>query len=736
MKTTVSNPVMNKFGTFSGVFIPSILTILGVIMYLRMGWVVGNVGLNQTFFIVTISSLVTFITGLSISAMATNMKVGAGGAYYMISRSFGLEPGAAIGIPLFFAQAISIAFYITGFAESIQAVFPFVPMKIVGVLTLVLIFATVFYSTNIALKAQTFIFIIIVLSLISLFMGKPQEGFNISESVSLRRVGFWTVFAVFFPAVTGILSGVSMSGDLKNPRFSIPVGTIAAILVGYVIYMFIPWYLWNSASPLDLVEDSVIMKKISIFAPLIFLGIWGATLSSALGSLLAAPRTLMAMAQDKVLPKFLTKTNSDGVPTSATIISFALALVCIVAGEFNIIAPVLTMFFLTTYGVLNLISGMEAYIGNPTWRPTFRVHWLISLSGAICCLGIMLMINAGATYVALITTLVIYFYMKKRNLTASWSDIRPSLLLFRIRSLLYQLEDHDLDAKSWRPNIVSIAKNPLSELAHFQLTNSFAGSTGFKTIAITGSNQSDFELNKLSEFQDFLASKGIRSFVKGCDQGSIDQTALNFIKYYGIGTIKPNLYSVAFDESLEKVRDLVRLSFVVEKFRKNLIIVRNKNLSDLSEHLEYTKRPNINIWWGEKDDNNCHLMLSLALLMKENKLWKGAKISIKTLVRTKEDKIASEKLFDHLIQESRIKSVVHEVTKLSENEEKFEVIEKLSKDSSLNIIGIKSPADFNDISEDLYKNYLSELFDKTKALGLCIYILSEESIDLGELFVD
>ena len=129
--------VKSGFGTFKGVYTPSILTILGVIMYLRVGWVLGNVGLTQTLLIVTLACTITFLTALSIAATATNMKIGAGGTYYMISRSLGVEPGAAIGLPLFFSQTLGISFYVAGFAESVNSLFPQLPMKAIGVVTLV-----------------------------------------------------------------------------------------------------------------------------------------------------------------------------------------------------------------------------------------------------------------------------------------------------------------------------------------------------------------------------------------------------------------------------------------------------------------------------------------------------------------------------------------------------------------------------------------------------------------------
>ena len=221
----------NGLGTFGGVFTPSILTILGVIMYLRFGWVVGNVGLLGTLIIVTLATSITFLTGLSIASIATDQKVKTGGAYYMISRSLGIESGGAIGISLYIAQALSVALYTVGFAESVVAVFPSLNEKWLGIITTIIITGITLGSAKAAIRAQYVIMIGIGLSLLALFLGSPIEetkielwGVSGGESES-----FWTVFAVFFPAVTGIMAGVNMSGDLKNPSKSIPKGTFYAI---------------------------------------------------------------------------------------------------------------------------------------------------------------------------------------------------------------------------------------------------------------------------------------------------------------------------------------------------------------------------------------------------------------------------------------------------------------------------------------------------------------------------
>ncbi len=370
-------------GTFGGVFTPSILTILGVIMYLRLGWVVGSVGLLGTLGIVTISTGITFLTALSVSTIATDRRVRIGGAYYMISRSLGVESGGAIGLPLYTALALSVALYTIGFAESFVAVFPQVSQRGVALVVTVLVAALAMKSATVAIRAQYLIMAAIGISLLSLLLGRPVEP---SEAELVRQdpegtVGFWIVFAVFFPAVTGIMAGVNMSGDLRSPARSIPIGTMAAVGVGYLVYIIVAVVLAFRADAASLVEDPLIMRRIAFWGDAILLGVWGATLSSAVGSILAAPRVLQALALDGVLTargRWVGRGSGPRhEPRIGTILTLGIALVAVLLGDLDAIAPILTMFFLTTYLVLNLAAGIEALVASPSFRPAFRVHWTL-----------------------------------------------------------------------------------------------------------------------------------------------------------------------------------------------------------------------------------------------------------------------------------------------------------------------------------------------------------------------
>ena len=303
---------IKKFGTFAGVFTPSLLTILGVIMYMRLGWVVGNAGLIGAIAIILIAHVISITTGLSISSVATDKKIGAGGVYYVLSRSMGIPIGGSIGIALYTGTAFSIALYLIGFSESFNGYFGFGmtinDFRITGSIALISLTILALISTSVALKAQYIILTAIAVSIVSIALGTHEFA---PESIKLIAhegdVNLEIIFAIFFPAVTGFTAGIAMSGDLKDPKTSIPKGTLWAIAVGLVVYLAIAIFMALTINSTELKSDYNILMKIALYAPAVVAGIWGATLSSALGGILGGPRILQAMSIDKVTPRLFAK---------------------------------------------------------------------------------------------------------------------------------------------------------------------------------------------------------------------------------------------------------------------------------------------------------------------------------------------------------------------------------------------------------------------------------------------
>lgn len=401
---------VRSLGTFGGVFTPSFLTIIGVIMYLRFSWVVGNAGLWQTLAIVVIANAITLITALSVSSIASNERMETGGAYFMVSRVLGYEAGGGIGVPLYLSQSLSVALYTIGFAEAVGPFLPGVSAIAVALVTMVVLALFGVVGSGLMIRLQYVILVLIALSFVSIALGFRVNTTNFSPSYG-EGLGFWAVFAVFFPAVTGILAGVSMSGDLKNPAKSIPRGTLLAVLGGFLAYILVPVMLAFTIARDDL-PVSTALRDASRWPALVTVGVIGATLSSAIGSLLAAPRTLQALGIDRIAPAiFAHGVGRKQEPLVALALTIAIGAAAIVLGSLNAVAEVLTMFFLTTYGVLNLSAGMEHLVDNPSYRPAIRVPSWVSFLGAAACLAVMILIGPVSAVVAVVAVGAIFLLL-------------------------------------------------------------------------------------------------------------------------------------------------------------------------------------------------------------------------------------------------------------------------------------------------------------------------------------
>jgi amino acid transporter len=443
-----------KLGTFEGVFTPTLLPILGVILYLRLGWVVGNVGLLYAIIIIVLAHLATITTGLSMSSMATNIKVGAGGFYSIITKSLGIEAAGAIGIPLFLSQALSTALYVAGFTEVLRSFFPDISSKLIASIILLVLFGLANYGAKFVMKIQYLIMAIIGLSLVVFFAGSGNsEGIT---WVTNGQESFWLVFAVFFPAVTGISTGVALSGDLKNPRKSIPVGMMTAIAVGFIIYIACAYFLAREANSEELVSNYLIMKQIAIWSPLIIAGVLGATFSSALGSILAAPRILMALGQDHTLPfsKLWAKQSKSGEAIYSLFFTVIIIEISLLLGELNTIAPLLTMFFLITYGSINFSVFIEKIVGITSFRPGFAIPTIIPLIGGIWCFTVMFLINSIFAAIALLVIVGIYIIQIKRGLSIPRGDVRSAIFNMVAEWSASVSANMPRSAKIWKPNIL------------------------------------------------------------------------------------------------------------------------------------------------------------------------------------------------------------------------------------------------------------------------------------------
>lgn len=428
-----------KFGMFAGVFTPTVLTILGAIMYLRTGWVVGNAGLGGAIAIILLAHVITVTTGLAVSSVVTNTRVGAGGAFAIISQSLGLEVGGSVGIPLFLAQGISIALYVLAFTESWLRIFPTHSELLVAILTFVAVFIIVYISAQFASKTQFLILVIVGFSLFAILLasfpiqGRPGLTATPQFWGEFKDGNFWETFAVFFPAVTGIMVGISMSGSLRKPREDIPVGTMSAIGLTLLIYLALAYWLSRIASADELLTNTTIMVDKAFWGWAILAGMLGATFSSALGSLVAAPRVMQALALYKIIPfsQYFSHESVDGEPRQAMFfaggVGFIALLIALAGGGLDAIAGVITMFFLITYGMLNVVVLIEQTLDTVSFRPTFSVPRLVPFIGVLGCTFVMFLINPLFSLIAIVLVLGLYAYLARRQLVSLDSDVRSGL---------------------------------------------------------------------------------------------------------------------------------------------------------------------------------------------------------------------------------------------------------------------------------------------------------------------
>ncbi|RKY88996.1 hypothetical protein DRQ09_02105, partial [candidate division KSB1 bacterium] len=714
-----------RFGTFGGVFTPNVLTILGIILFLRIGWVVGNAGLKGALLIIVLSNFITLLTGLSLSAISTNIEVKTGGSYYLISRSLGLEIGGSIGIPLYLSQAISVAFYIIGFSESIISSFPFHNLKLISSIVCIIFGIIAYIGASFAIKIQYVILSILSLSLISFFAGPVNPNIVINyTSHYTEGYTFWKVFAVFFPAVTGIMTGVSMSGDLKNPSKSIPRGTLLSIGITFLIYIFTAYRLSSNVPVNLLITDNLVMKRISLIPELILVGVWASTLSSALGSIVAAPRTLQALSLDNILPRFFSlKLGSKTEPRIGVITTFLIAIFIIQLGNLNFVATIITMFFLNTYGMVNFTAGFEKMVGNPSYRPKLKVHWIISILGAFGCYYTMFLINASATIIAIIISYGIFFLLERRSLNQVWGDVRSGIWFELSRFALLKLESTPWSPKNWRPNIMVFTglpqyRRPLTLLAEW-----LSKGKGLITLfqIVTGDINSDS-----SKGMKEIAYKNIKQFIKENNLKAFGKVEIVkeftegvrvIAQSHGIGGLNPNVTLFGWSREPLKQTNLMSLVRDLVRLKKSVLILK------FDEKKEFGNHKTIDIWWGGKGGNGM-MMILIAYLITLNSLWRRAKIRILMVIDNPKGTDKAQANIKRLLENARLNAEVKILTRESSEQPIEEVLGKLSHNTDLTILGTAVPEKGNE------EKFAKRIENMVKLTRTTLIVRSTETEDI------
>ncbi|MCB0212719.1 MAG: Na-K-Cl cotransporter [Anaerolineae bacterium] len=678
-KSNGDDAQIKKFGTFGGVFTPNVLTILGVIMYLRLGWVVGNAGIVGAVIIILMAKTVTICTGLSMSSITTNIKIGAGGAYSIISKSLGLEAGGSIGIPLYIAQTLSAALYIIGFTEGWLRVFPDHNPMLVSSIAWIGLLTISYISADLAIKVQFVIMAIMAASIVSFLFSPAPILPEINYVGHFEKANFWVVYAIFFPAVTGIMAGANMSGDLRDPRRSIPVGTMSSIIVTMIIYISMAVVVGLVSTPDELLNNQMVMVDKALWGPAVLAGIMGATLSSALGSMLGAPRLLQALAEQKTVPfyKQMAVKTASNEPRNAIIVTGIMIEAAILLGNLDALAVLITMFFLITYGTLNLVVFLQQSMQIISFRPTFKVPRFVSLFGAVSCTFMMFLINPVFSVVAIFVIIAIYIWLTRKGLDADFGDIRGGLFLTlaeRAARLADQFPDHQI---SWKPDLLVPIKDPKVWAGSMLFIRNITYPSGSIFAFTVKEDEAHIEedqaaltelLSPLKE-QNILVNSVVledEEFLHGAKLviqtlrggsfrpntlfltvgGEWDRTPMMDSKGNGsvlkkIGSFRKNVFGPTKRD--DTINQIVALA---SRYKMGVILLRQH------PRMAFGVQKNVNLWLRDKSPN-WHLAILIALQLQLN--W-GGKINLVTVAENGEEKARLRDFLNRLSDQARLPS--------------------------------------------------------------------------------
>ncbi len=672
----MANSTKKSFGT-APVYFTAIATILGAILFLRFGFAVGTLGFWGVIGVILLGHLVTIPTALAISEIATNKRVEGGGEYFIISRSFGLNIGATIGFALFISQAISVAFYIIAFTEAFESLFNWfnnrfgfsLPRQLISIPAMIGLSVLILKKgAAVGMKTLYVVVAILIVSLVLFFLGSTEYAETHTFSFTTAAAGeggqFFIVFAIIFPAFTGMTAGVGLSGDLKKPSRSIPLGTILATLTGMVVYFFIVWKLASSASPEALSDptNQLVMGDIAIAGGLIIpLGLAASTFSSAIGSILVAPRTLQALAGDRSFPS--RKINSvlekgrgeTNEPFNATLVTVAIALVFVIIGDVNTVAGIITMFFMVTYGSLCLISFLHHFGSAPSYRPSFRSRWILSLVGFVASIWVMFKINTVFALGAYLIMILLYLYINnyhkdRKGLVSIFTNA-----LFQLNRNLHVYVQQTRKSRSkeeWRPSAICISRDSFKRDRAFQLLNWISHKYGFGTyihlIEDYYSNasrlKSEEELEKLIKS---FSGKGTHVFVDTMISPSYTSAVAQAIQLPGISGMENNMVIFEYDrENPDSLKEIVENFALVNAGMFDVCIFGSTKRS-------INFKNDIHVWIRSDDYENSHLMILLSFIIQGHPAWRRSEIKIFDICQSENEQETRKKL-EELVKTGRL----------------------------------------------------------------------------------
>lgn len=557
---------VKKFGTFNGVIRPTLLTILGVMMYLREGWLVGHAGLFGAVIIILMCYTITGATALSLSSITTNIRLGAGGVFTLATQSLGLEVGGSIGIPFYLAQTLSVAMYAYGFMEGWLYIFPnHYPLLVVLCVTLV-IFIVSYLSTKLAFRVQVIVMGGVILALTSIFGGlksvveiQPPQFFGDFENIN-----YWTLFAVFFPASTGIMVGASMSGNLKNPRKSIPAGTLAAWGISLFIYLAMAVWYALVATPYELKHILTIAVDRAFWGPAVLIGILSSCFTAALSSFVASPRTLQALGNHNIVPfaSFFKKIYK-GEPRNAILFTAILVLLVTLFGDLNTIAEIVTVFFLMTYFTVNIILLIEMQLNLISFRPSFRISKFVPLTGALATLGAIVVVSPILGLICILLSFGIYVFLNSRSLETPYETLNSGLFIsvanWAARKIAKDSNTENL--RSWKPDIFCPVERTTQLDGYYRLLMAMVNPQGSIQIVGVKSGKNTRALKGMDDLVQDFQSEGIFTSFAIIDASDFITSLRTSAAVMNSSFFKPNiLFAPIENRTQDELQEIVNIS--------------------------------------------------------------------------------------------------------------------------------------------------------------------------------
>ncbi len=726
------------FGT-APVFLASISTILGAILFLRFGYAVAQTGFVGTLAIIALGHAVTIPTALAIAEIATNRRVEGGGEYFIISRSFGQSIGGAIGIALYMSQAISVAFYLIAFAEAFRPLAPLIESTIgipfdprmISLPAIVLLLGLMLTrGASIGVAALWVVVSVLAVSLVAFLLGHAVPGSEEQAPILFSELQikdpFIVVFAIVFPAFTGMTAGVGLSGDLASPRKSIPLGIMSATAAGMLMYVLVAWKLSVSA-PTEMLADTtrLVMSDVALWPPLIPIGLAAASISSAIGSILVAPRTLQALARDRIVPsESATRVLSAGVgelgePRNAMIVTAVLAFVVAMFGNVDFVARIISMFFMVTYGSLCAISFLEHFAARPSYRPSFRSRWYISLAGAVICLFLMFQMDPLYALLAIAVMSILYWGIQRSighqdDLGAIFQGVMTQMT----RRLQIRLQKTPPD--EWRPSIITVTNRTFDRSAPMQMLTWLSHRYGFGTYLhyiqglLTDENylESQKVLDRLLALQEQRQS-GV--FVDTMISPSMRSALAQTLQAPGIAGVENNtvLFEFSVHDPIEVVQEVRDGVLLAQTARMDSLVLRH------GDH-HFGNRASIHLWLTWHDYRNASLMILLSYILLGHPDWQEAELSIFAAFPDSQVKERTDELMQ-LIEEGRI-AISGRRLKVFPTDDRIDfsrLVEAKSADADLVLMGF---------TETRLQSKGTELLTRHKGLNEVLWVSARESI--------